>query len=131
MMSYNKFKILRLFVVIVAGFLAAWAAYNGYAWIPAPALIAAIIILLLFRRGLREITVDERTFSIAYKASRVAFVAFGVGAVAIGATLLALGQSGQPELKPVGFTLCYSICALVIIYSVAYSVYNRKFGGQA
>jgi len=129
-MSYKTFKLLRLVVVVILGVLVTWAAANGNAWIPVPAVIVAIIILLLFRRGVKEVIVDERTYSVAYKASRFAFVVFAVGAVTIGATLLALGKAGQPELKPVGFTLTYSICALVLIYSIAYSYYNRKFGGK-
>ena len=95
-----------------------------------PAVIAAIITLLLFRRGVKEIIVDERVYSVAYKASRLAFVTFGVGAVTIGATLLALGQADSPELKPVGFTLCYAVCALVVVYNIAYIFYNRQLGGK-
>ncbi len=129
-MSYKTFKLLRLVFVVILGILVTWAAANGNAWIPVPAVIAAIIILLLFRRGVKEVIVDERTYSVAYKASRFAFVVFCVGAVTIGTTLLALGKAGQPELKPVGFTLAYSICALVLIYSIAYSYYNRKLGGK-
>jgi uncharacterized membrane protein len=130
-MSYKTFKLIRLVVVIILGGLVAWAAANGNAWVPVPAVIGTVIVLLIFRRGVKEITVDERTFSIAYKASRIAFVVFALGAVTLGATLLALGKSGQPELKPIGFTLCYAICALVLIYSIAFKYYNRKFGGKA
>lgn len=129
-MSFKSFKLLRLITGIILGIFVAWAAANGIAWIPIPAVIAVIIILLLFRRSVKEVTVDERTYSIAYKASRFTFVVFGVGAVTIGATLLALGQAGQPELKPVGFTLAYSICALILVYGIAYRYYNRKLGGK-
>lgn len=130
-MSYRNFKLLRLLVVIILGVLVAWSSAMGNAWIPIPAVLVAVTILLLFRRRVKEITVDERTFSIAYKASRVAFVVFGVGAVALGTTLLALGKSGQPEFRLIGFTLCYAICALALVYSIAFSYYNRKFGGKA
>lgn len=129
-MSFKSFKLFRLVVVVILGILVAWAAANGNAWIPIPAVIAVIMILLLFRRGVKEVTVDERTYSVAYKASRAAFVVFGVGAVTIGATLLALGKAGQPELKQIGFTLAYSICALVLIYSIAYRYYNKKLSGK-
>jgi len=36
-----------------------------------PAVIAAIITLLLFRRGVKEIIVDERVYSVAYKALQI------------------------------------------------------------
>jgi uncharacterized membrane protein len=130
-MSYGTFKFIRLAIVIILGVLVAWAAYEGNAWVPVPAVIVAIAILLLIRRGVKETIVDERVYSVAYHASRIAFVLFGVGAVTVGATLLALGQSGTPDLKPSGFTLCYAVCGLVIIYNIAYVFYNRKFGGKA
>ena len=130
-MSYGTFKFIRLAIVIILGVLVAWAAYEGNAWVPVPAVIVAIAILLFIRRGVKETIFDERVYSVAYHASRVAFVLFGVGAVTVGATLLALGQSGTPDLKPSGFTLCYAVCGLVIIYNIAYVFYNRKFGGKA
>ena len=129
-MSYGTFKLIRFVVVVILGVLVAWSAYQGNEWVPIPAVIAAIIILLLIRRSIKEIIVDERVYSVAYKASRLAFVVFGVGAVTIGATLLALGQSGSPELKPVGFTLCYGVCALVIVYNIAYVYHNRQLSGK-
>jgi uncharacterized membrane protein len=98
-MSYGTFKLIRFFIVVILGALVAWSAYQGNAWVPIPAVIAAIIILLLFRRGLKEIIIDERTYSVAYKASRLAFIIFGVGAVTVGATLLALGQSRQSRTQ--------------------------------
>ena len=129
-MSYNTYRLIRLVVVIILGVLVAWSAYQGNAWVPIPAVIAAIITLLLFRRGVIEVIVDERVWSVAYKASRLAFIVFGVGAVTIGATLLALGQADSPDFKPVGFTLCYAVCALVVLYNIAYTFYNRQLGGK-
>ena len=130
-MSYRTFKLIRLAIVIILGALVTWAAYQGNAWVPVPSVITAIVIMLIIRRGVKETIVDERMYSVAYHSSRVAFVIFSVGAVTIGATLLGLGQGGEPELKPVGFTLCYAVCALVIFYNIAYIFYNRKFGGKA
>lgn len=65
-MSYKAFKLLRLVVVVILGLLVAWAAAKGKAWIPVPAVIGGIMMLLLFWRGLKEIIVDERTYSIAH-----------------------------------------------------------------
>jgi uncharacterized membrane protein len=129
-MSYKTFKLIRLVIIIILGVLVAWAAYQGNAWVPIPAVIGAITIMLLLRRGVKETIVDERVYSVAYHASRLAFIIFSVGAVTAGATFLALGQSGTPELKPAGFTLCYAVCGLVIVYNMAYIFYNRKFSGK-
>jgi uncharacterized membrane protein len=64
-MSYKTIKLLWL-VVVILGVLVAWSAATGKAWIPVPAVIGGIMMLLLLWRGLKEIIVDERTCSIAH-----------------------------------------------------------------
>jgi uncharacterized membrane protein len=129
-MSFKQFTIIRVFVIVIMAGLIGWAVANGNALIPIPIAIAAFVILLLFRRGVREVVVDERVYSIAEKASLITFRIFGIAAAVIGATLVALGQGAVPALEPVGFTLTYSVCGLVVIYYIAYIHYNRKYSGK-
>jgi uncharacterized membrane protein len=49
------------------------------------------VILLLFRKGIREVVADERIYSIAEKASLVTFRILGIAMALIDATLVALG----------------------------------------
>ncbi len=129
-MSVKQFTIVRIFVVIIMAGLIGWAVANGNALIPIPVAIAALVILLLFRRGVKEVVVDERIYSIAEKASLITFRIFGIAVAVIGATLVALGQEVVPEVEPIGFTLTYSVCGLVAIYYIAYIYYNKKYSGK-
>ena len=129
-MSFKQFTLIRILVIIVMAFLISWGITSGNAWIPIPVALVALVILLLFRRGVKEIVVDERIYSIAEKASYLAFRIFGIAAAVTAATFVALGQGVVPELEPIGLTLAFSVCGLLVIYYIAYIYYNRKHSGK-
>ena len=129
-MSFKTFTIIRIFVLIIMAGLISWAVVSGNALIPIPVAIAAMVILLLFRKGVKEVVVDERVYSIAEKASLITFRVFGILAAVIGATLVALGWDSSSDLYKIGLTLAYSACGLILIYYIAYIYYNRKYSGK-
>jgi uncharacterized membrane protein len=129
-MNFKQFTVIKLVVIIIMGGLIGWAVSNGNYWIPVPAVIAALMVLLLFRKRVKEVVVDERVYSIAEKASYLAFRIFGIAAAVIGATFVALGQGTVPELLPIGLTLAFAACGLVLIYYIAYTCYKRKYSGK-
>jgi len=129
-MSFKQFTIMRIVVIVIMAGLISWAVTSGNAMIPIPVAIAAFVILLLFRRGVKEVVVDERIYSISEKASLITFRVFGIMAAVIGATLVALSRETIPALEPLGFTLAYAACGLVLIYYIAYIYYNRKYSGK-
>jgi uncharacterized membrane protein len=129
-MSFKQFTVIKLVVVIIMAGLIGWSVTSGNYWIPVPAVIAALMILLLFRRGVKEVVVDERVYSIAEKASYLAFRIFGIAAAVIGATLVAIGWDSSSDLYKIGLTLAFAACGLVLIYYIAYIYYNRKYSGK-
>jgi len=128
--SYKTFKLWRSIIVIIIAILVGWSVVSGNALVPVPAVITGIIIVFLFKKGVKEVIVDERIFSIADKASMLTFRAFAILAATAGATLLALSREGFPDLFKIGLTLAYSVCAMLVFYYIAYIYYNRKFGGK-
>jgi uncharacterized membrane protein len=129
-MSFKTFTVIKLVVVIIMGGLIGWAVTIGNYWIPIPAVIAALVIVFLFRRGVKEVVVDERVYSIAEKAAYLAFRIFGIAAAVIGATFVALGYETVPELQPIGLTLDFAVCGLMVIYYIAYTGYKRRYSGK-
>ena len=129
-MSLKTFTRIRIFILIIMVGLISWAIVSGNVWIPIPVIIAALVIVLLLRMRVKEIIVDERVFSIAEKASLAAFRVFGIAAAIIGVTFVALGQGVVPELEPIGLTLAFSVCGLLLIYYIANLYYNRKYSGK-
>jgi uncharacterized membrane protein len=129
-MNFKQFTAIRILVIIImAGFIS-WAVVSANIWIPIPVVIAAVVVMMLLRRRVREVVVDERVYSIAEKASLVAFRIFGIAAAVIGITLVALGWQSASDLYKIGLTLAYSACGLLIIYYIAYLYYNRKYSGK-
>jgi uncharacterized membrane protein len=129
-MNFKQFTAIRIFILIIMVGLISWAIVSGNAWIPIPVIIAALVIQLFVRRRVKEVVVDERVYSIAEKASLVAFRIFGIAAAVIGATLVALGWQSASDLYKIGLTLAYAVCGLLVIYYIAYIYYNRKYSGK-
>jgi uncharacterized membrane protein len=129
-MSFKTFTRIRIFLLIIMVGLISWAIVSGNAWIPVPVIIAAVILMMLLRRRVKEVVADERVYSIAEKASLVAFRIFGIAAAIIGVTLVTIGWQSASDLYKIGLTLAYSACGLLVIYYIAYIYYNRKYSGK-
>jgi uncharacterized membrane protein len=130
-MSYKTYRFWKALVVIMVAVLVGWAVPSGNAFVPVPAAIAGMVILLIIRRSVKEVVVDERTYNIANRASRAAFQIVTLVMVLIGATLVALGSGDYPEVEPVGFALIYSACGFLLVYLISYAYFSRKLGGRA
>jgi uncharacterized membrane protein len=129
-MSYKRYMLFRLLGVLVLAFLAAWATTTGHLLVMIPVIIVIGTVLFSLKKRVKEVVVDERVYSVADKASRLAFIIFVILAVIVGAILISLSRTGSPELFPIGLSLAYSVCGLLCIYWIAYIYYNRKFGGR-
>lgn len=129
-MSYRKFMLWRTMVFIIVVILVGWSVASNNPLIPIPTVIAGIVIVQLLKRGMREVIVDERVFSVTDKAAMLVFRTFVILAAMAAATMLGLNQERYPELEQAGFTLAYSVCTLLLLYYIAYIYYNRKYGGK-
>ena len=89
-MSYKKFKLWRTIVVIIVAILVGWSAATNNPLIPIPIVIVGTVIVLLLKRGVKEVIVDERIFSVADKAAMLVFRTFVILAGMAAATMLAL-----------------------------------------
>ncbi len=91
--------------------------------IPIIATVFAIFVLKKCEESSKEIEIDERIVMISEKASRKSLEIFAISGAVLGVVLLAVGS------KVVGYTLLYSISALMVIYIAFYEYYRRKYGG--
>jgi len=128
-MSVKTYRLWMAAITIIMVGLVGWGVATGNAFIPAPAVIAGAVILYFCRRRLKVVVEDERIRRIGDQASRrtieIALIAMAV----VGSTLLALSTDGRPELEPVGVTLGYSVCSILLLYTILYNYFSRKLGG--
>jgi uncharacterized membrane protein len=120
----------RVIIIVIIAALGTWAATSGNLILLIPAVVVLAAVLFALRRKVTEVVVDERVNTIAYRASRLAFLAFVILAVIAGAALTNLAEGASDVRFSIGLTLDYSACALLVFYWLAYIYYNRKFGGK-
>lgn len=120
-MDRKKFTIYAALVCAIMGAVVGYGVSKGNALLPAIAFIIGIILIALGKRDVKEVMEDERTHRISEKASRRIYQVFVMGAALIGTTLIALNKHIE-----VGYTLAFSACALLVLYLVLYSYYNRR-----
>jgi uncharacterized membrane protein len=128
-MSYRAYRIWKLIIIMILVALTTLAWSQGIAWIPIPAAVAAIIVMVLMRRRVKEVVVDERNYTIANRASRFTFQAGAIIMAFTGITLSVMANNGHPELGPYADTLIFSTGGLFIIYIFSMLYYSGKLGG--
>lgn len=101
-----------------------WSVVAGKPVLAIAAAIAGASAHQLWKRMLTEVVEDELVYDLAGKAAYQAFRAFGLGAALLGAVLVAM-KATHPEFTQAGYTLLYSVSALVLFYTAAYGYYRK------
>lgn len=130
-MKNKTFSIWRIVIILCIGGGVGAAAYRNN-WITAlAAIIAGMVVLLLLRRNVKEITTDERNYASAYKAARLTMAVGTIGMAVASLVLIAANYNNLDSLQAqLGFILAYITCGLLIINMAAYTYYNRKLSGK-
>lgn len=124
-MSLKQFKIARLITVIVLAFIVSCSVTFGNYVIPVIALALAIIVSYALRKRVKEVIADERDYQIGGKAAAMAIQVFSW--VAIVVTLVFYSQKdANPVFEPLILTLSFSVCFLLILYSVLFKYFYKK-----
>ena len=128
-MNRKKLAWCEIIVALALGIIVTWSVSVGDLMLPVIAVTVGLGVILLLRRRIEEVTVDERVHLIHEKASTMTIQVFGVITVLVGFVLIALSSSGYADFSQSGFTLVYSACALLILHLIFRHYYRRKYGG--
>lgn len=118
-MTEKKFKFYR---IIIAATLAAIFSVSIVARnfaVPIISLVAAIGLIYMLKKNVKEVLEDERDYEIAGKAARYAMGIYSY-LVMIIIFVLFFGRSYNQSFETVASILAYSVCSLIIIYSLAF-----------
>lgn len=126
-MKKNTNLNIRTLIVTAVAALIGSAVIMGNLLLAAITLILGVLISYFIRKNVYEITEDERTYLVAGKASRMAMISFLSIITVVGIGLLTL-RNILPEFTQASYTLSYSGCLLLILYSGFYFYYNKKHG---
>jgi len=124
-MTQKTFGYIRM---VTAFFLAAIMAqaiiFNNYV-LAIVVVVGAIAVILASKRNVKEVMVDERIIAIGGKAARMSMSIFTV--VGAGITfVLMFSRDINPSFELAGSVLAYAVCALLILYSVAFKYYEKQ-----
>jgi uncharacterized membrane protein len=131
-MTSRVFKVWQRVLAAVVAIAAATSIVIGNAFVLISAVIVGMVIIMVLRSRVAEVVVDERTYTIAYKAARVTLAAGSISMAVAGAVLLTFSHGDfSAPLARIGFALEYAVCGLLIINNIAYYYFSRKLGGKA
>ncbi|MFA5967121.1 MAG: DUF2178 domain-containing protein [Patescibacteria group bacterium] len=123
-MTIKQFQVVKIIAAITVGGIVGYSVtVNNYI---APAIIvaAAAVTLFYLRSRVKGILADERDYEIGGHAARWSIQIFSWIAT-IAMFVLYAERALNPIFEIVAFVLAYSVCTLLILYSVLYKYHDR------
>jgi len=124
-MTQKIFKYIR---IITAFFLAAVMAqaivFNNYI-LAIVAVVGAVTVILASKTKVKEVLVDERIISISGRAARLTLSIFSVAGAGLTFVLM-FSRQFNPDFELIGSILAYSVCAVLLLYSLLLKYYENK-----
>ncbi|MFA5753920.1 MAG: DUF2178 domain-containing protein [Patescibacteria group bacterium] len=129
-MTIKQYQAIKLgFVVILAVVFSQSIIFENFL-IPIALLIVSSLILLLLRKRVKGVLADERDYLTGGKAALLAIQIYSWIAVMAMFILYAF-RDVNPAYEPIGLTLAYSTCVLMLFYAVIFRYYNKvKLGDK-
>lgn len=124
-MTLKKYRTIKLIVVFAIAFIFSQSIINKNFVVPLVTLAVSSLLLIQLRKKVTDIVADERDYTNGGKAALLAMQIYSWVAV-MAMFILYSFRDLNPMYEPVGMTLAYSTCLLMIIYSVVFSIYNKS-----
>lgn len=123
-MTTKQYQVIKIiFVVFLAVIFSQLMSGKNYL-LPIGVMIAGSLILMLIRRRVKGVVADERDYATGGKAALLAIQIYGWLAACSMFVFYGLKDT-NPAYEPIGMTLAFSTCLLMLIYSAIFRYYNR------
>ena len=129
-MTIKQYQAIRLgFVVLLAIVFSQSIIFENYL-IPIAALTVSSLVLIFLKKKVKGVLADERDYLTGGKAALLAIQVYSWIAVVAMFVLYAF-RDLNPAYEPIGMTLAYSTCILMLLYGVIFRYYNKiKLGDK-
>ena len=124
-MSLEKYNKIRLVAVVVISLIISQSLALKNFIIPLFTVIIGSLVLMLLRRKVDEVIADERDYVLAGKSALLAIQIYSWISVIIMFALYSLSDL-NPANEPVAKTLAFSVCGLMILYSIIFRLRNKS-----
>lgn len=123
-LTLKQYQIARIItVIILAASFSSFIALKNY-FLPIALLVVASLLLMFLRKKVKGVLADERDYQIGGKAALLAIQICSWIGVVVMFVLYALSDTNI-YFQPVGMTLAFSVCALMLIYSITFRIISR------
>lgn len=123
-MTLKEYRKVRwMFVAVVAMIFSQTVFYENY-FIPIAVLVLASLVHLYLRRQVKEILADERDYALAGRSALMTLQVYSW--IAVVAMFIFYGlKETNPAYEPIGMTLAFSTCLLLLTNAVIFHYINR------
>lgn len=130
-MDYKNFKRWRVVIAFFIAMIVSIAVGVNNFYLAIAGVFAGVIFMSLVRRRFKEVVVDERVISISGKAARATYAIVTVFLAMLGLFLILSGRGhGDVYTESIGTIFSYTAMLLLVLYSVSYHYFNKKYGGD-
>ena len=123
-MSKKQYQLVKLALTILLAIIFSQAIIFKNYLIPISLLVASSLILMYLRRQVKEVIADERDYATGGKAALLAIQIYAWVAVVCMFVVYGL-RDLNPAYEPIGLTLAFSTCILMLLYSVIFHYHNK------
>ncbi|MCX6797037.1 MAG: DUF2178 domain-containing protein [Candidatus Doudnabacteria bacterium] len=129
-MTIKQYKFIKAFLVVGLAVVVGQAVVRDNWLLAVPAIAITAGLMLILKHQVKEVLADERDYEIGGRAARYAMNAFTVLAVIAMFALLAFKRV-DPAFEVVSAVLAYSVCFLLLLYSLIFTFLNKAaLGGK-
>jgi len=123
-----RFAVSAVTVLTAAGVGAGVILHNYL--IPLFTLAISVLLVIILKRHIKELVMeDERIKQISASSARAAVTVFSNLAAVTGIALLAFFGKGNPVISAAGYTLCFSVCFILVVDLAVYFYLDKKQAG--
>jgi uncharacterized membrane protein len=125
--SLGTYRIIRIVAsMVIAGTVSYGVVTDNMLW-PVLAVTLGIVVLVIARNAVKEVTADERDYALAGHAARWAMQVFSALGV-LTMFILLWQRAANPMFETIAYVLSYAICALMLLYSLFYYYQQARLG---
>jgi uncharacterized membrane protein len=123
-MTLKQFKIVQMVIAIILGITFSQAIVLKNYLIPIAVIIVASLVMLYLKRKVKGVIADERDYLTGGKAALLTIQIYSWVAV-VAMFIFYSARDLNPAYEPIGLTLAYSTCILMLAYSVIFRYYDK------
>ena len=126
-MSYNRYKLVRIFIVAFVSITVSLAVSAENAYLAVAGVVIGGIAMFLVKKNVKELLVDEMIKSIAGKSALMAY-SITVPTLALFSIILMFSNLGNVDsyYYNLGIILSYIVLFNIAIYSISYYFYKKN-----